>query len=284
MFPRALSEASFPGRIGHRVALPVALVVWLVPLFAVAFISTRSADQLARGDYWSLTGGDVLAGYRTLLSGSPTGQFLLNTVIITVPAVFGTLAVAVMAAFALARHRIPAGRVLLAVFIAGNLVPMQMLMIPLRSVFTGPLPLYDTRLGLILFHVAFQAGFCTFFLRGFIRAIPEAVIDAARLDGATEFQVLRHVALPLMRPALAALAVLEFTFIWNDYFWSLVLTQSDAVRPLTAGLRTLRGMYLSSWNLIAAAALIAALPPVVLFLAMQRRLIGGELVPGARRR
>jgi multiple sugar transport system permease protein len=137
------------------------------------------------------------------------------------------------------------------------------------------LGLYDTRWALIVFHIAFQTGFCTLFMRNFIRALPDALIEAARLDGAGELKVLWHVVLPLVRPAMAAIAVLVFTFVWNDYFWSLVLVQSDDVRPLTAGLQSLRGMWQTSWPLVSAASLLAALPPVVLFFLMQRHLITG---------
>ena len=169
----------------------------------------------------------------------------------------------------------------LAVFVAGNLVPFQALMIPVRDLVIA-LELYDTRWGLILFHVAFQTGFCTLFMRNFIRELPDALLEAARMEGAGELRVFWHVVLPLVRPALAAVAVLVFTFVWNDYFWALVLVQSDEVRPLTAGLQSLRGMWQTSWPLVSAASLLAALPPVALFFLMQRHLIAG-LTFSARR-
>jgi multiple sugar transport system permease protein len=87
---------------------------------------------------------------------------------------------------------------------------------------------------------------------------------------------------PLTRPAIAAVAVLVFTFVWNDYFWALVLVQSDAVRPVTAGLQALRGMWLASWHLMSAGAILAALPPVVIFFIMQRHFIAGLTVGAAR--
>ena len=116
------------------------------------------------------------------------------------------------------------------VFVAGNLVPFQVLMIPVRDLVIA-LRLYDTRLALILFHIAFQTGFCTLFMRNFIRDLPDALLDAARMDGAGELRLFWYVVLPLVRPAIAAMSVLIFTFVWNDYFWSLVLVQSDSVRP-----------------------------------------------------
>jgi multiple sugar transport system permease protein len=165
------------------------------------------------------------------------------------------------------------------VFVAGNLIPFQVLMIPVRNLMIA-VHLYDTRWALILFHMAFQTGFCTLFMRNFIQDVPDAVLDAARLEGASELRVFRAVVLPLVRPALAALAVLIFTFVWNDYFWSLVLVQSDSVRPLTAGLQSLRGMWQTAWPLVTAASIIAAIPPVVIFFLMQRHLIMGLTYAG----
>jgi multiple sugar transport system permease protein len=163
---------------------------------------------------------------------------------------------------------------MLVMFVAGNLVPFQVLMVPVRDLMIA-LHLYDTRAALVLFHVAFQTGFCTLFMRNFIRDLPDHVLDAARIEGASELRVFWHVVLPLVRPAMAAVAVLIFTFVWNDYFWSLVLVQSDAVRPVTAGLQSLRGMWQTAWQLVCAAAIIAALPPVAMFFVMQRQLIAG---------
>jgi multiple sugar transport system permease protein len=147
-------------------------------------------------------------------------------------------------------------------------------MIPVRDLMIG-LHLYDTRLALVLFHTSFQTGFCTLFMRNFIRELPDPVLDAARMEGAGELAIFWRVVLPLTRPALAAMSVLVFTFVWNDYFWSLVLVQSDTVRPLTAGLQTLRSMYQTSWHLVCAASILAAIPPVAVFFVMQRHLVAG---------
>src|SRR6185295_16109624 len=173
-----------------------------------------------------------------------------------------------------AKHPFGGNRLLLAVFVAGNLVPFQVLMIPVRDLVIA-LGIHDSRWALILFHTAFQTGFCTLFMRNFVRELPDSLLDAARIDGAGELEVFWFVVLPLIRPAIAAVSVLIFTFVWNDYFWSLVLVQSDAIRPITAGLQSLRGMWQTSWNLVAAASILAAAPPVLLFFVMQRHLITG---------
>ena len=281
MFPAPIEHQSGTARAGYRAAVLASLVVWLLPLIAIAFTSMRSAEDLNRGNFWSWpTQVHLFENYATILTGSRMPQFILNSFLITIPAVMGTVILASMAGFALAKHEFRGNRLLLMVFIGGNLVPFQALMIPVRDLFIT-IGLYDSRWALILFHTAFQTGFCTLFMRNFIREIPDTVLDAARIEGAGELDIFWYVVLPLVRPAIAGVSVLIFTFVWNDYFWSLVLVQSDAIRPLTAGLQSLRGMWQTSWQLVAAGSILAALPPVAVFFVMQRQLIAG-LTHGAR--
>jgi len=275
MFPAPIGRRSAAVRAAYLASVGALLVVWLLPLAGVALTSVRSGEDLARGNFWGWPRElNLLENYATVLRGSHLGAFIVNSFLITVPAVAGTVLFASMAGFALAKHEFRGNRLLLMVFVAGNLVPAQVLMIPVRDVMIG-LGLYDTRAALILFHTAFQTGFGTLFMRNFIRELPDAVLDAARIEGAGELAVFRSVVLPLVRPAMAAVAVLIFTFVWNDYFWSLVLVQSDAIRPLTAGLQSLRGMYQTAWQLMCAASILAALPPMAVFFVLQKHLVAG---------
>jgi multiple sugar transport system permease protein len=280
MFPAPI--AGQPGKENaYRIALLVSLTVWLLPILAVALTSMRSIEDLNKGDIRSLPRHPkLIENYADVLTNSAMPNFIFNSFLITVPSVIGTLALSAMAAFVLAKIHFPGRAVLLGVFIAGNLAPFQALMIPVRQFTIETLGIYDTHLALILFHTAFQTGFCTLLLHTFIRRVPEALIESARLDGVSEVRIFYKVVLPLIRPALAAAAVLVFTFVWNDFFWSLVLVQSDDVRPVTAGLQSLRGMWLASWHLISASAIIAAAPPVTVFFLMQRHFITG-LTSGA---
>ena len=179
-----------------------------------------------------------------------------------------------MSGFALGIYRFRAGVWLFFLFVAGNFVPFQILMVPVRDL-TLNLGLYNTKLGLVLFHVAFQTGFCTLFMRNFIRTLPFELIEAAWVEGVAEWRIFWFVVLPLMRPALAALAVLIFTFIWNDYFWAVVLTQGVESQPVTAGITSFNAQYRAAYHLMRAGSLVAAIPPVVLFFLMQRHFIAG---------
>lgn len=281
MFPTPIAKASPATRAAYRMAVPISLIVWLLPLFAVALTSVRSIEDLNRGNFWGIPSEvRLVENYTAVFAGSHMGQFILNSFLTTVPAVAGTIALSCMAGFALAKHRFRGNLLLLVIFVAGNLVPFQVLMIPVRGLMVDTLGIYDTRWALILFHVAFQTGFCTLFMRNFFRQLPDALLDTARIDGWGELRIFWHIALPLVRPAIAAMSALIFTFVWNDYFWSLVLVHSDDVRPVTAGLQSLRGMWLASWHLISAGSIIAAVPPVAVFFLMQRHFIAG-LTAGA---
>ncbi len=280
MFPAPIARRARVAKALYAAAVLAALAVWMLPLVGVALASLRSVEDFNRGRVWGWPRDlRLFENYRTVLAMSRMVEFVANSLLVTVPAVLGTVTLSSMAGFALAKHEFRGNRVLLMVFVAGNLVPFQVLMIPVRDLMIA-LHLYDTRWALILFHMAFQTGFCTLFMHNFIHELPDAVLDAARLEGASEMRVFRSVIVPLVRPALAAVGVLIFTFVWNDYFWSLVLVQSDAIRPLTAGIQSLRGMWQTAWPLVAAASILAAVPPVAVFFLMQRHLIAGLTYSG----
>ena len=281
-FPTAITDYSPPVRIAYRAALYTATLLWMTPLIAIFLTAARSQDDLLAGNYWGIPKHFAFVqNYRDMFATSPIAQFFANSVLVTGATVLGVLVLSTLASFALAKYRFPGRTALYAMFIAGNFIPYQILMIPVRNLVLA-LGLYDTIWALILFHTAFQTGFATLFLRNFIITLPNELFESARLEGATEFQILRKIVVPLLRPALAGLAVLIFTFVWNDYFWALVLVQSDAAKPLTLGLAGLKGEWLTAWNLISAGALLAALPPVALFFAMQKHFVAG-LTAGAVR-
>ena len=275
MFPDPIQKAPFLARGSYRIILYVTLIVWMLPLAGVFLTSFRSLADINSGNYWGWPSEFALVeNYTQVFTVNPMIQYFLNSLVITIPTVLGTLLLSSLAGYSLAKHRFRGNFLIFALFIAGNFVPAQILMIPVRNL-TLNLGVYDTKLALILFHTSFQIGFCTFFLRGFIKELPHELIESARIEGASEFRVYLNIILPLILPALAALAVLEFTFIWNDYFWALVLVQGDEARPITLGLQALRGRWTASWHLISAGSIVAALPPVFMFFMLQKHFIAG---------
>ena len=275
MFPTPIQNYSLKVNVAYRLLLILTLLVWLLPLIAVMLTSIRTFEDVLAGNYWTFPEETALiSNYLKVFENGKMGRFFLNSLIITLPTVVGTLFLSSLAGYSLAMHRFKLNLLVFAMFIAGNFVPFQILMIPVRNI-SIEMGMYNSHLGLIIFHIAFQTGFCTFFLRNFIKELPFELIEAARAEGATEWIIYRKIILPCIIPALAALGVLEFTFIWNDYFWALVLTQGDSVKPITVGLDVLRGQWTTSWNLVSAGSVVAALPPVIMFFILQKQFIHG---------
>ena len=275
MFPTPIQNYSLKVNVAYRLLLILTLLVWLLPLIAVMLTSIRTFEDVLAGNYWTFPEETALiSNYSKVFENGKMGRFFLNSLIITLPTVVGTLFLSSLAGYSLAMHRFKLNLLVFAMFIAGNFVPFQILMIPVRNI-SIEMGMYNSHLGLIIFHIAFQTGFCTFFLRNFIKELPFELIEAARAEGATEWIIYRKIILPCIIPALAALGVLEFTFIWNDYFWALVLTQGDSVKPITVGVDVLRGQWTTSWNLVSAGSVVAALPPVIMFFILQKQFIHG---------
>jgi len=278
MYPRPIPEESPLRRAGYAGMVALVLILWLVPLMAVMATSLRSFEEVMAGNYWGWPKSfNFVENYVAVFTQTAMARYFLNSLIITLPSVLGVLILSTLTGYVLSRYRFRGANLMFALFVGGNFLPAQIMMIPVRDLMVS-LGLYDTYYALILFHVAFQTGFATLFMRNFIAALPDELFQAARAEGASPGQTLIHVVLPLIRPALAALAILTFTFVWNDYFWAIVLTQSDAVKPVTAGLSNLRGEWVSAWNLVAAATIMVAIPPVVMFFLMQRHFIAGLTV------
>jgi len=274
MFPRPIQSMSPASQVAYKIALPVMLVLWLLPLLGVAMTSIRPSGDLAAGNYFGIPSRLAFDNYLTVFRNTDLERYLLNSFKVTIPTVIGAVGLSCLTGFALAIYKFKSNLILFFIFVAGNFVPSQILMVPVRDL-TVSMGMYNTTMGLALFHIAFQTGFCTLFMRNFIKALPFELVEAARVEGVSEWQIFRHVVMPLMRPAIAALSVLVFTFIWNDFFWAMVLTTGAATQPITAGLNSLNGQWIAAWHLVSAGSILAALPPVLMFFLVQRHFIAG---------
>lgn len=255
---------------------PIA-VLWVLPLAFVVLIAIRSFDDIATNGLGTWPHTVSLAAFRTAWVNGSIGQALGNSIVITVSTVVLVLFLASLSAFALSRYRIPFGRVILLTMLAGNLLPPQILLIPVAKI-CELLGIYDTLLAVIAVQVGFGMGFFTFVLHGFMRSLPNELFEAARIDGAGDLRIYATMVMPLCRPALAALGALESTWVFNDLLWALTVLRTDTKFPITAALLNLQGGYSSSWNVIAAGSLIAAIPTTIVFIAFQRHFVSGLLV------
>jgi multiple sugar transport system permease protein len=273
-----------PARVVLNVFLIATALAWLAPLLWAVYTSLRPYEDTARRGYVSLPGELNLDNYVNAWNQAELPRYYLNTLIVVVPAVLLTLLLASFVAFVVSRFDVKVNLALLMLFTAGNLLPPQVIITPLYRMYLEiPLPywmndlgtLYDSYWGIIAIHVAFQLGFCIFVLSSYMKTIPYDLTEAALVDGAGVWRQYWRIILPLCRPALAALATLLFTWIYNDFFWALVLMRTGEKRPIVSALSNLKGLFFVDNNLIAAGALLAALPTLIIYFLLQRHFVRG---------
>jgi multiple sugar transport system permease protein len=272
-----------PARILLNVFLTATALAWLFPVLWAVYNSFRDYDYTSEHGYVSL-GGFTLQNYLHAWEQGEFARHFLNSLYITVPAVLITLFIASCVAFVVARFSFRFNLVLLGLFTAANLLPQQALLIPLfRAYREIPLPLWmsdsgqllDSYWGLILVNTAFQTGFCTFVLSNYMRALPHEMYEAARVDGAGVPVQFFRITLPLCRPALAALATLQVTWIYNEFYWATVLMQSGDKFPITSSLTNLRGQFFTDYNLLSAGSVVIAIPVLIIFFVLQKQFVAG---------
>jgi multiple sugar transport system permease protein len=283
----AATTARPTGRPVKRIVLHVFLCIvalsWLFPLGWAVLNSFRDYAYTAIHGYVSF-GGFTLQNYVNAWTQGDFGLHFWNSAVITVPAVALTLLLASSMAFVLARFSFRFNLTLLAVFLAANLLPQQALLVPVYRMFRAiQLPawlsssgtLLNNQLGVILINVAFQLGFCTFVLSNYMKTIPAEIYESARVDGASVTRQFFQLTLPLCRPPLAALATLQVTWIYNEFFWATVLLQSGDKFPITSSLNSLQGQFFTDYNLLSAGSVLAMLPVLIIFFALQRQFVSG---------
>lgn len=258
----------------YHASMAAVSAVWLLPIILVIVTSLRSFDDIAAHGLGSLPHSFTVSGYQQAWTSAGEMHAMINSFLVTIPTVIITLTLGAMAAFALSRYQIPLRRTILLLMLAGNLLPPQILLVPVAKL-TEVLGIYDTLPALIAVQAGFGLGFYTFVLQGFMRTIAAEIQQAAVIDGAGPVQIFWRIILPLTRPALAALGALAFTWVFNDLLWSITVLRSDNRMPVTPALLGLQGQYVSQWNIIAAGSVIAAVPTVVVFLRFQRQFVAG---------
>jgi multiple sugar transport system permease protein len=271
-------------RIGLHVFLIFVTVLWISPVLWAIFTAFRPyADTSAHG-YVSWPHHFNFNNFTNAYTQADLPHYFANSLIVALPAIFLILLLSSALAFVVSRYSYWFNIPLLIFFLAANLLPQQVILQPLYRLYLQiPLPtwvsdsgyLYDSYLGLILINVAFQLGFCTFVLANYMKTIPKSLTEAARIDGAGVVRQYRSVILPLCKPAIAALATLEFTFLYNDFLFPLILIQNGSKRPIIAALNNLQGEFFTDNNLLAAGALLTAIPTLLVFVILQKHFVNG---------
>jgi multiple sugar transport system permease protein len=242
------------------------------------FFAVNNALKDNRGyilDRFGLVSDPTLQNFADAWGRARFSEYVLNSVLATAGAVGLLLLLSSLAGFALAMLRFPGRRLVFVAILAALMIPVQVILVPFYRTVEG-LGLLNTRTGLVLAYTAFFLPFSIYLMTAFYRGLPRELLEAARMDGARLIEVWWHVMLPLGRPALITLGILNTLYCWNDVLISLLVLQEK--RTLMVGIAALRGEYTTNVPLLAAGIVLAAAPIVVLYLVFQRRIVSGIAV------
>lgn len=260
-----------------HVLLIIGSLFMLLPFLWMISTSLKEAREVFTFPPQWLPSSPNWSNYARALTSMPFGRFYLNSFIVATSTTIITLATSSLAAFAFARLRFKGRDTLFLVYLATLMIPFTVLLIP-NFVLVRYLGWYDSYQALI-FPPAFSA-FATFLLRQYFRGIPVELDDAARIDGASSLRIWWQIIMPNSAPALAALAIFIFLGNWNEFLWPLVVTNSENMRTIPVGLNSFQGQFSVRWELLMAAAVVAMLPVLVVYMLAQKWFIKGITITG----
>jgi alpha-glucoside transport system permease protein len=262
-----------------HIALIAIAAIWLVPTLGLLITSFRPRSDVFSSGWWHVFQSHLtLANYSSVIHAGGMGHAFLNSVIITIPATILPLTLGAMAAYAFAWTRFPFRDTVFLFIVALMVVPVQTAFVPLLKFFREHGHLNTEFYGIWLAHTAFGLPLAIFLLRNFFITLPKDLIEAARIDGASEFAVFRRVVMPLSVPALASFAIFQFLWVWNDLLMALVfLSGAPDKQPMPVKMTQLLSTYGAEWNLLAAGGFLLMILPLVVFFALQRYFVQGLL-------
>ena len=259
------------------ILITVIAIIYILPGIGVIITSFKLDAEIARDGLWIPP--DVLRwdNYITAWLNGKVAVYMKNSFMVTIPATIFSITLGVLTGYVFSKLKFRGSEVLFVLILAGMFFPPQIVLIPLFRFF-NTVGLYDTLWPMIIVHTAFGLPICTLIMRNFFSAVPMAIREAAIIDGANELDVLVRIMLPISLPALAVLATLQFTWIWNDFLYPIIFTKSDSVRTIMVGLVSQRGQYSTAYGVQGAMAVLASIPTLLIFIFFQRYFIRGLTV------
>lgn len=280
IFPSAKDEG-IKERISERtvniliyLTLTILVFIYILPGLGVIMTSVKLDSEIAREGLWTFPKQIHWDNYREIWTEAHVDVYMRNSFLVTIPAVTLSITLGVLLGYVFSKLPFRGSEALFVFVLAGLFFPPQIVLIPLFR-FYNAIGVYDTLWPMIITHTAFGVSICTLIMRNFFASIPMAIREAAIVDGANEWQVLTRVILPVSLPALAVLATLQFTWIWNDFLYPIIFTQSDDMRTIMVGLITMKGQYSVAYGAQGAMAIVASIPTLMIFVFFQRYFIRG---------
>ncbi len=259
--------------------LIVICVVTISPLLVVISTSFKTAPAVASIPPTLIPRPFSVSGYRDIWTVAPYLRFAFNSVVVAVFTATATVLISAFAAYGMSRFHMKGVRVLLAGFLLSQMFPGASIIIPLSQTMLH-LGIYNSRFALVVTYTGFLIPFSTWLLYGYFRTIPKELDEAALMDGARRSTILYRIILPVTLPGLGATFVFSVLGSWNEFLFALVLTDTVDVRTLPLGIANLIGQWITSWNVLMAAGVIFSIPPLILFLFLEKALVSG-LTAGA---
>ena len=278
----AKTKLSSPWASGIAILLAI---LWTIPTFGLFVTSFRPPADISSSGWWTFFAnpGITFENYQNAWAGNGGGlsAFFLNSFVITLPAVLIPISLALLAAYAFAWIDFKGRNVLFVAIFALQIVPIQVTLIPLQTIFVS-WGLQNSFWPVWISHTIFGLPLAIFLLHNFMKEVPASIVEAARVDGAGHVKIFFVVLLPLLVPAIAAFAIFQFLWVWNDLLVAIVFAPSPNLKPITAAIAELSGTRGNQWELLSAGAFIAIVVPLAVFLGLQRYFVRGLLAGGVK--
>jgi alpha-glucoside transport system permease protein len=264
------------GRLPIHLILAVVILVWIIPSLSVVVTSFRPPAQIASTGWWTFFTNPQVTfdNYASVISSLGFGRAILNSFLIAVPSTVLPITLAAFAAYGFAWLSFPGRDWLFLGVVALMVVPIQAAFVPALQIFRG-IGVGNSFIAIWVAHTTFALPFATFLLRAFMVQLPPELLESARIDGASSLRVFLSIVLPLSRPAIASLAVLQFLWVWNDLLMALIFIQDDAMYPLTYAASRLQATYGQLFNYLSASAVLLMIVPIIVFIVLQRYFVRG---------
>uniref|UniRef100_A0A7J3X8I1 Carbohydrate ABC transporter permease n=1 Tax=Thermofilum pendens TaxID=2269 RepID=A0A7J3X8I1_THEPE len=251
-------------------------LLWLLPFVALVIMSIKPYTEVILSGWWSIGGSYTLKNYIEVLT-NPSYDFfagLKNSLIVSSLSTIIPIIFAAMIAYSLNYLTFRYKTLLFVLILFFMSVPQQMVVIPLFNLYAR-VGLHDTLLGIILLHSAWGIPWIAFFMRNYFKMIPQSLVEAARVDGAPESTIFFKVLLPVSIPALIAASAIQFTWVWGDFFYAMVFLPTPANYVITQRIALLKGQYHIDWGLLSSGAILAMLPPLLIYVAFKKYFVRG---------
>jgi alpha-glucoside transport system permease protein len=268
-------------RVPLHLMVWIVMAIWLVPTVGLLITSFRPRSDIQATGWWDIANLHLtIVNYQQVLEAQGMFQAFLNTVLISVPSTLLPLAICALAAYAFSWMNFPFRDTLFLLVVGLLMIPVQVAFIPVLTMFREVVPQLElTRgyVGIWLAHTAFALPFGIFLLRNFFITLPGEMIEASRIDGASDTQIFRRVVLPVTVPAIAAYGIFQFLWVWNDLLMALIFVQDSSKFPMTRAVQNLLSQYGTEWHLLAAGAFLLMVVPLIVFFSLQRYFVQGLL-------